>query len=247
VSIRYLVCHGQVIEAIWSAKSLVADTRIQKWNLVFHDDGSLSVKDVGLLIYHFPHARVIRRAEADLEMANRLPAAVLSLKLFDFAHFSHGRPYLALDTDVLFFEDPVELYDALSGSDDCIRWNEDHPETASFSHTVDEIYVKTGLQPLRFNSGVLAVPQPFTHWEQIESWLHVLGKPRMEWALEQTMYALIAALGGGAPLPNRYDVLEAKWPNVISEHYYWRSRRNMYRVGYPALCNSRLAYCQRTM
>jgi hypothetical protein len=56
---------------------------------------------------------------------------VLGLKLFDFAHFSYGRPYLALDTDVLFFRNPVELYEALSGTNICVLWNQGPPEAVS--------------------------------------------------------------------------------------------------------------------
>jgi hypothetical protein len=114
----------------------------------------------------------------------------------------------------------------------------------SLSHTLDEIIEKTGLRPERFNSGVLAIPRPFTQWQQIETWLHALGKPQMLWTIEQTIYGLIATSQGGNPLPTTYDVREFHWPDVISEHYYWRSRRNMYRLGYPALFANRLSYCR---
>lgn len=252
-SIRYLVCHDQVLEAVWSAKTLLAEEHMRTWRLVFHDDGTLLSKDVAVLLHHFPRAKVIRREQADAEMENVLPptckwlrkSLVLSLKLFDFAHYSDGRPYLALDTDVLFFENPVDLYETLSGSGTSIRWNQDHPESVSFSHTIDDIARKTGLRPERFNSGVLAIPRPFTDWEQIETWLRALGKPLHSlWAVEQTIYALIATAQRGIPLPSAYDVLERRWPDVISEHYYWRSRRNMYRRGYPAVLDSRLKYCR---
>jgi hypothetical protein len=251
-SVRYLVCHDQALEAVWSAKSLLADDRMRRWKLVFHDDGTLSRRDVALLHYHFPCAKVIGREEADWEMKDVLPPAckslrdslVLGLKLFDFAHFSYGRPYLALDTDVLFFRNPVELYEALSGPNRGVLWNQDPPEAVSLSHTLDEIIEKTGLRPERFNSGVLAIPRPFTQWQQIETWLHALGKPQMLWTIEQTIYGLIATSQGGNPLPTTYDVREFHWPDVISEHYYWRSRRNMYRLGYPALFANRLSYCR---
>jgi len=252
-SIRYLVCHNQVLEAVWSAKTLLAEEQMRTWSLVFHDDGTLLSHDVAVLLYHFPCAKVIPRGQADAEMENVLPptckwlrnSLVLSLKLFDFAYFSGGQPYLALDTDVLFFGKPVELHETLSGSGTSIRWNQDHPESISFSYTVDEIVAKTGLRPGRFNSGVLAIPRPFTNWEQIETWLRALGKPPNGlWAVEQTIYALIATAQSGMPLPSAYDVLERHWPDVISEHYYWRSRRNMYRRGYPAVLHSRLKYCR---
>jgi hypothetical protein len=251
-TVRYLVCHDQVIEAIWSAKSLLADDQMRRCSLAFHDDGTLCEKDLSLLRQHFPCAAIIERAEADCEMRDILPPAcrslreelVLGLKLFDFAYFSEGQPYLIVDTDVLFFQAPVELWDSLTSQNGAIRWNQDPPGCVSFSHGVDEIENKTGLRPERFNSGVLAIPKPFTEWEQIERWLALLGKPQMLWASEQTIYALIAELRGGSPLPPTYDIREMHWPDVISEHYYWRSRRNMYRVGYPALFDGRLKYCR---
>lgn len=251
-TVRYLVCHDQVLEAVWSAKSLLADESMRQWALVFHDDGTLSPKDLSVLRYHFPCSRIISRAEADMEMKRILPPAcgslreslVLSLKLFDFAHFSNGGPYLALDTDVLFFNNPVELFDVLTGRAKGIRWNQDPPGAVSFSHGGDEIFEKTGLRPERFNSGVLAIPKPFIDWQQVETWIVLLGKPQMVWTAEQTIYALIAASQGGSPLPTTYDIREKHWPNVISEHYYWQSRRNMYRLGYPVALESRLKYCR---
>jgi hypothetical protein len=251
-TVRYLVCHNQVLEAVWSAKSLLADDEMRDWALAFHDDGTLSPRDLSVLAHHFPSAKIIKRQDADSKMKNILPPAckslrdslVLSLKLFDFAHFSHGHPYLALDTDVLFFKNPVELSEILSRRENRIRWNQDPPGAVSFSHGVDEIFEKTGIKPERFNSGVLAIPSPFTDWEQIETWLVLLGKPQMIWTAEQTIYALIAVSQGGTPLPATYDIREKHWPDVVSEHYYWHSRRNMYRLGYPAVFDRRLSYCR---
>jgi hypothetical protein len=39
----------------------------------------------------------------------------------------------------------------------------------------------------------------------------------MLWASEQTIYALIAQLRGGSPLPPTYDIREMHWPDVSSE------------------------------
>ena len=252
ISIRYLLCHEHVREGIWAAKSLLADDRMRKWKLVFHDDGTLSSKDVNILRSHFPSATVILKEEADREMERILPPACKSLrknfvtnvKLFDFAHFSDGKAYLALDADVLFFGNPDELYETLTEAGTFIRWNQDPPTARSFSHSEEEIFEKTGIRATRFNSGLVAVPRPFTKWDQIETWLSAMGEPQ-SWTVEQTVFALVAFSQGGQPLPNTYDILETYWPDVISEHYYWRSRRNMYRYGYPRVYEERLNYCCR--
>lgn len=249
VSIRYLVCHDQILEALWAAKSLLADKRFRAFQLIFHDDGTVSANDVACLSYHFPQAGIILRRDSDQEL-NDLPSAcaelrkrlVFGVKFFDVAHFSRGKPYLALDTDVLFFRNPDELYNALV-SPAGIRWNQDPPALVSLCDSVDRIVEATGIQPkAQFNAGLLAVPRPFVDWDRIERWLTALGEIPLIWTAEQTLHAIVAALEGGAPLPETYDVYEEHWPNVVSEHYCSRSRRNMYRVGYPAVWG-RLQYC----
>lgn len=245
LSVRYLVCHEHLLEVIWAAKSLLADDRIRDWKLFFHDDGTLTQGDRKLLMHHFPNAEIMLRADADRIMQRVLPPAcwalreslVFGLKLFDYAHFAKGAPYLACDSDVLFFRDPDELYNSMVNPQG-IRWNQDNDHDAEknavYCDTPTNIQKKIGITPApRFNAGLVVMPHALD-LNQIEGWIQALQPLRWPYAAEQTIYALMAA-EGGSPLPVEYDTIERNWPNVISEHFYWRSRRNMYRLGYPAV------------
>jgi hypothetical protein len=74
---------------------------------------------------------------------------VLALKLFDFAHFSNGSPYLVLDTDVFFLQTPVELRDALVGRSRRSRSNQDPPVRLASVTARMMSAEKAGLRPER--------------------------------------------------------------------------------------------------
>ena len=117
-TVHSLLCRRDLPMGICSAKSLnLAAGRALPW--FFHDDGSLRDRDIALLVHHFPGCRVITRAEADRVMAGKLAlypltararqSYVMMLKLVDLYHFSDRDRVLYVDSDILFFENPVQL------------------------------------------------------------------------------------------------------------------------------------------
>lgn len=245
--VHYLVSHSHVAELLWSVKSLFIHPRCQRYRLIVHDDGTLSLEDMQSITAHCKGVRIIHRNEADAALSHCLPPnslalrndLVLALKLYDFAHFSQGRPYLCVDTDVVFFREPTVLLDQLEKSQ-YFHYNQDPLGAKSTSHSIEKIHSATKTRPDRFNSGLLTVPPRSIRVEEIEEVLASLGPPDMLWALEQTVYAILATRHGCSPLPKDYGIRETE-PSITSEHYYWKSRANLYRVAYPRLMRSTLA------
>src|SRR4051812_31124506 len=110
------------LNLIWSLKTFYyfADRR---YALCIHEDGSLSPEDLDQLQRHFPDARIIRRAEADLRAETELRGYKKSLefrrtnllapKVFDFRIYLNSTRMLLFDSDLLFFEKPTALLDRI--------------------------------------------------------------------------------------------------------------------------------------
>ncbi len=242
--VRYLVGETQVLEAVWSAKSLfLADHRMTACHLVWHDDGTLGEAGKLILLNHFPNSQCILTHESDV-VARRLlgpssnnlrDSMPVSRKLFDFNLMNNGMHFLQVDTDVLFFDVVDEILEEINSQNPRIRYNDDAPDSVSFAYDVAYIRQRTGISLRRFNGGLVMVPCGSVDLKQVEEHLNLLGVPAYPWPLEQTLLALQCERGGGSPLSSLYDVLERSWPKVSSEHYYHLSRRNMYRIGYPII------------
>lgn len=231
-SVRYLTCESQLLETIWSAKSLYKHVSVP---LVFHEDGSFTSRSFDLLRAHFPDATIITKKESNERTIPLLTEAcqrwrerlIFFLRVFDFQVYAEGQPYLQVDSDVLFFREP---------SFPCsqFRYNQDPDDVGTTAWGQRYIEEKTGLHVKGFNAGLLFVSQSLS-FERVEHWLRVLGEPDLLWGTEQTILNLEAETLGCAPLGPQYDVWEKNWPDVISEHYCDTSRLNMYRRGYPLL------------
>lgn len=123
--VRTLVCHRDVELTLHCWRTLLACCA-DPIELVAHDDGSLTDEDVAALCAAIPRLRVLRRAEADAIMAERLarhPHArafrtdwVWGLKLLDVALAEDG-DCCYLDGDIRFFRPFRGLFrhDALAG------------------------------------------------------------------------------------------------------------------------------------
>ena len=235
-AVRYLTCRDQVLETLWSAKSLYQYVDVP---IYFHEDGSFDPQCFRFVQEHFPDARIITRKESDAKTIPLLGGKSLEmrrrhaplLRLFDFQVWAN-EPYLQVDSDVLFFARPDELLER--GSDarfNCGGLNDHSNLTWERSH----IKEKTGLDLKGgFNSGLLYFPHR-VDFKRIENWFKVLGESPRLWGMEQTMLNLEAAIMGMKSLGPQYDIYEVHWPDVISEHYLQKTRLNMYRRGYPIL------------
>jgi hypothetical protein len=232
-AVRYLTCKNQVLETLWSAKSLL---RFIEAPLYFHEDGSFDKKCFRLIKEHFPDARVISRSESDQrtipllskKCLNVRQSQVFLLRVFDFQVWAE-EPYLQVDSDVLFFRSP----DAIQGTRALYNCGPlDELWHTAWLHA--EIVERTGLDLRGFNCGLLFLPYKL-NFERIEYWLDLLGEPSYPYCTEQTLLNLETETMGADPLGPSYDIYERHWPNVTSEHYLERSRLNMYRKGYPRL------------
>lgn len=109
--VRMLLCRRDLDLALYCWKTLQTCSE-EAFETVVHEDGSLTDADVARVEQELPRARVVRRAEADACMAERLArhaharafraGSVWGLKLLDVALLEDGDCFY-VDGDVRFF------------------------------------------------------------------------------------------------------------------------------------------------
>ena len=243
--IRTLICHRDINTALHCLKSLLNQSRdiIQ---LVLHDDGTLTEKDVEVLLELLPGSTILPRQEADLRMQEVLknhPRCLqlrseypLSLKLLDVALLSEkdltycdtdilffrsfsGIPFLTAQASAVFMSDPNEAYSLRP-------WH-----LAPFGPLRMPASVNTGIICFRKN----AYDLDYVEWMWNHPVLHQAFRKTMCWA-EQTCWAALGARVDCSLLsPLQFQVVDASWkpqPNTIAGHFVTSYRSQL--ANYPA-------------
>lgn len=243
--IHVLTSSQDWMNLLWALKSFYIMSR-RKYALCIHDDGSLTPRNSALLQQHFPAARILDRRSAEAEVLASLAkyprcrefrlSNPLAPKVFDFRHYLRTERMLLLDSDVLFFQEPVELLRRIEDPD--YRLNTVNGDVAS-AYTVEPVAVLDccGVRLLeRFNSGLGLIHRNSLQLDWIEEFLSLPGIIGHFWRIEQTLYALCSSRYGAELLPSEYDVfLDGHLGTRPSRHYVGAIRHLMYSEGIRAL------------
>ena len=218
------------------------------WNIVIHDDGTLTEEIRRELSTIFKTARIIPRAQADATLdaiLKPLPFAYeyrgmhpLALRVFDMPYYCESPRFIQLDSDVLFFNHPREIMDWVgSGATEC-WFNEDNAECSLISEkeSLEDLGVK--LWP-RVNAGLSLITKQAVDYEFCD---RVLGETSILkgnlWRVEQTLFALCASRQGkGGLLPKTYEISLGKHAaeDCIARHYVGAVRDRFYGEGLKRL------------
>jgi hypothetical protein len=235
------------LNLLWTLKTFYHFSR-RRYALCIHDDGTVSPEVAAVLRAHFPEARLITRAEADRAVLPTLEgfprclafrkSNILSLKLFDFVRFLQSERMLLIDSDILFFAEPVDLLRRIE--DPSYQMNTVNADAAS-TYTVDPAVVKErfgfDMGPC-FNSGLGLIHKDSLRLEWIEEFLALPGIIGHFWRIEQTLFALCSFRRGAELLPDEYRVrLDGTMPGSC-KHYVGPIRHHMYQSGMRRLARS---------
>ena len=209
--------------------------------LCIHEDGTLTDEVRDILQTHFVGARLITREQSDREVLASLadyPACHkfrsennLSIKLFNLMHYARTSRVLLVDSDVLFYEKPIALLEALADESTPNRFNQDIQDvyTCDRQDLVDGFGLDVAR---RFNSGLCVFQTDSLNLEQIE---HYLASELLDgyfWRIEQTLFCLCSSRYGCEPLPDNYDVvLDWGLTDKPVKHYVGKIRQMMYAEG----------------
>ena len=226
----------------------------RKWNIVLHEDGTLTEEMSKLLAGLFPGLTMIWKRDADrqielelkgmphcLEYRSRHP---LAQKIFDVPLLCRSERFVLLDSDVLFFRRP----------DRVLAWVDDGKEECYFNEDVGEASVVAADQALecfnirlwpRVNSGLCLVYRQAIEPGFCEQCMARTGMLQgVLWRVEQTLFALCASRHGrGGVLPREYEVSLGRFarPGVVARHYVGAVRDRFYGEGMARLKHELLA------
>ncbi len=207
-------------------------------------DGTLLPRHVAAIRRVFPDARIITRSWADKVVPGILTsyprcseyraALPYAAKIIDFPSLCHSPFLLVLDSDVLFFREPVELKLHLAarrpGRFVFLRDYQD-----AYFAPRHQILAEFGLDlPPAANSGVLFGDVSGYRYDWLEKWL---TRPEVRshcWS-EQTLWAMYASRKDFHVLGNDYVVRTGCCvpSRVVLRHYVTPVRDLMYVEGIP--------------
>jgi hypothetical protein len=231
----------------WMLASFFHHTE-QTWNVVIHDDGTLTDAIRRELAALFKNARIIPRAQADATLdavLKPLPFAYeyrgmhpLALKIFDMPYYCEADRFIMLDSDVLFFNHPREIMDWAGGGAKECWFNEDISEGSLLPEKEALEDLGVILWP-RVNSGLGLITKEAINFEFCD---RVLGETSILkghlWRVEQTLFAICASrYGKGGMLPKTYEVSLNKYAaeDCIARHYVGAVRDRFYGEGMKRL------------
>lgn len=231
VSLHMVVAKETLLMGLLALRSFEFHTGC-RWAPTIHDDGSLDDTGVRSVRENFPDARVIRRAEADAELAAALedfPACRANrlkhnwfLKVFDTRHFAVHDRYIVMDSDIVFFRRPGFVLDWAGARDDGFWFMEDTNEKYASPRPDLEAAMGFPIWP-RVNSGLDLMIRPRVPLALCETFLaRCAGSAKHFQFLEQSLFAVIGSADGrGGTLPKTYEI---SWGNfrardAICRHY----------------------------
>lgn len=117
-----LVCKKDLVSSIWTLKTFYhfSETRPR---LLIYSDGSLNQADINQLTHHFINAKIVSRDQFNVDMErflkdfkhslrySKIESFYCALKLFGPMFYPQKNGVLYLDSDVLFFQKPVDMLD----------------------------------------------------------------------------------------------------------------------------------------
>ncbi len=223
----------------------------------YHEDGTLTEKEIGILKKIFPLITVFTQKDENIKVDNYLKDRglnkcadlrghfIFSIRLFDMIIEKQTSYLLQIDSDVLFFSNPAEILNVVKQNKLNGCYNVDTPG-ATYTYR-DDIIAKHLNKPmvLQLNAGVFMHNFDEGLFDFCETILKNEPEGANSWHLEQTLFAMYASRKGNfLALPKTYD-LAKKERNagnaIISEHYvhntgYDFHKDFIYKI-YPGLNN----------
>ena len=199
-------------------------------DLVLHlvDDGSLRSEQEQELRRLFPSGVTRWKHEVAAELDQHLPVSrfpVLRQRCSDYInirkltdiHLGSSGTKLVLDSDMLFFQRPVELL-AWWDQPVCPCLMVDCVESYGYSRELMEELAGAPIPPL-LNVGICGLASELINWEELEHWCQILvEREGTSYYLEQALVAMLAARSSPTVMPrSSYITFPARKQTLAGE------------------------------
>ncbi len=216
----------------------------ERYKFILVDDGSFDEGLTRQIMKQLPGAQFISQASIDQNIEERLPIGiypVLRRKRKEYPHIKkltdiHTLPgddwKLVLDSDMLFYNNPIALINWLKRPDrplhmvDC---------TESYGYTTGLMEKLSGVKiPPLLNVGAIGLDSTSLSWTRLEKWTKILEeKEGKTYYLEQALSAMLIGEGPALILnPDHYIVNPGKPASLnyadVLHHYVDLSKKEYY-------------------
>ena len=241
LSVYFLTGEKYLYQTLFCIASLTKYSD-EKFDFRLIDDGSFNEKLIKTISKLLPDSKIYLNADIENNLKKRLPENALEKilskrkeyahirKLTDIHSLTDGGWKLVLDSDMLFWANPVEI----------INWLK-HPTSPIYMIDCEEAYgyspalmeALTGSEiPKLLNVGIFGINSEMINWESLVSWINKMeDKEGKTYFLEQALSAMIVADKKGLALnATAYVVNPAKQASAETKlhHYVSASKKQYY-------------------
>lgn len=224
--IHSLTSHQHLYFYLWGIKSFLWASKLNP-KIIIHSDGTLTYADKKLLKSHINGCRIISKEEADSYINPFLKdyptchkyrsEQPFAKKIIDVFLTTKAEKNIILDSDVLFFKQPIEIMNWVN-NDNRILFNWDSFDTEATMHHK----LKKDLRleyASGYNSGIQCVSKEIFDIEFLENYLSYCYRQRKLdwWVVEQRSMALFA-----------YKYNPDLCKPLLRERYFFQNRKNVF-------------------
>ncbi len=232
--IYFLTGKKYLYQTLFCIRSLQKATA-EKFHFIFVDDGSFDDAIIQRINIALPGAQIVTQSQIDENIRGKLPPneyPVLRHKRLVYPHIKkltdvHTMPgnawKLVLDSDMLFWNEPVEMIKWLKSPVGFINML-DCVQSYGYSPTLMEELCGTKILQL-LNVGVIGLNSELINWKNIEAWTKALEeKSGASYYLEQALTAMLIGNSPSTILPASEYIVNPNAADVINKrgmlHHY---------------------------
>lgn len=197
----FLTGKSHIYQTIFCAHSLHISTKV-KFQFILVDDGTFDEKLANRVKKQMPNVKLILKEEIQKNLESKLPKEKFPYlnykrgiyphikKLTDIHTIDDNSNKLVLDSDMLFWNEPIEIIEWLRNPNGCI-YMLDCEESYGYDRKLMESLCKTVVPDL-VNVGVFGIKSSSIDWQQLENWTMTLESEQgASYFLEQALSAML--------------------------------------------------------
>jgi len=239
--VYFLTGKDYLYQTLFCTRSLVKNSH-QKFQFILVDDGSFDEKLIERAKQQMPGVEIITKKIIDRNIEKILPEKhfpYLHLKRKIYPHIKKltdihtiaDNPYkLVLDSDMLFWNEPLEIINWLKSPNGCI-YMLDSEESYGYDKNIMGLLCGKKISPL-VNVGTIGIQSSTISWQDLEMWSEYLEKNYgASYFLEQALSAMVIGeqqkiiLNKKDYVVNPSSIIIQETPNCKLHHYVDLSKK----------------------